>query len=64
MRVERQLAFWLAALAALVVSLAALKEILLPFVAAIVIAYFLTPSPTGSRRTGSAACGRQRSSSA
>ena len=43
MRVERQLAFWLAALAVLVLAIAALKEILLPFVAAIVLAYFLNP---------------------
>jgi len=43
MRVERQLAFWLAALAVLVLVIASLKDILLPFVAAIVIAYFLNP---------------------
>jgi predicted PurR-regulated permease PerM len=43
MRVERQLAFWLAALAALVLAIAVLKEILLPFVTAIVLAYFLNP---------------------
>jgi predicted PurR-regulated permease PerM len=43
MRAERQLAFWLAALAVLVLAIAALKEILLPFVAAIVLAYFLNP---------------------
>jgi predicted PurR-regulated permease PerM len=43
MRIERQLLFWLAALALLVAAIALLKEILLPFVTAIVIAYFLNP---------------------
>jgi predicted PurR-regulated permease PerM len=43
MRIERQLAFWLATLALLVLAIAVLKDILLPFVAAIVLAYFLNP---------------------
>ena len=43
MRVEKQLWFWLTALALLVVAIALLKEILLPFVAAMVLAYFLSP---------------------
>jgi predicted PurR-regulated permease PerM len=43
MRIERQLAFWLAALAVLVLAIAMLKDILLPFISAIVIAYFLNP---------------------
>ena len=43
MRVEKQLWFWLAALVALVLAIALLKDILLPFVTAIVIAYFLNP---------------------
>ncbi len=43
MRAERQLWFWLAALVVLVLLIALLKDILLPFVAAIVIAYFLNP---------------------
>ena len=43
MRVEKQLWFWLTALAVLVGAIALLKDILLPFVAAIVIAYFLSP---------------------
>jgi len=43
MRVEKQLWFWLTALALLVGMIALLKDILLPFVAAIVIAYFLSP---------------------
>jgi predicted PurR-regulated permease PerM len=43
MRVERQLWFWLAALVVLVLAIALLKDILLPFVAGIVGAYFLNP---------------------
>ena len=43
MRIEKQLWFWLAALALVVLAIALLKDILLPFVAAIVIAYFLNP---------------------
>jgi predicted PurR-regulated permease PerM len=43
MRVERQLWFWLAALVILVFAIALLRDILLPFVAAIVVAYFLNP---------------------
>lgn len=43
MRIEKQLWFWLAALVLLVLLIELLKDILLPFVAAIVIAYFLSP---------------------
>ena len=43
MRAERQLWFWLAALAFLVLAVALLSDILLPFVVAIVGAYFLNP---------------------
>lgn len=43
MRVERQLLFWLAALALALLVVAALKDILLPFVTAVVVAYFLNP---------------------
>ena len=43
MRVERQLWFWLAALIVVVLAIALLRDILLPFVAAIVVAYFLNP---------------------
>ena len=43
MRVERQLWFWVAALIVLVFAIALLRDILLPFVAAIVGAYFLNP---------------------
>jgi predicted PurR-regulated permease PerM len=43
MRMERQLWFWLAALLIVVASIALLKDILLPFIAGIVGAYFLNP---------------------
>lgn len=43
MRVERQLWFWVAALIVVVLAIALLRDILLPFVAAIVVAYFLNP---------------------
>lgn len=43
MRVEKQLWFWLTAFALLVVAIALLKGILLPFVVAMVTAYFLNP---------------------
>jgi predicted PurR-regulated permease PerM len=43
MRVGKQLWFWLASLVILVLVIALLKDILLPFVSAIVIAYFLNP---------------------
>ena len=43
MRVEKQLWFWLAALVIVVLAIATLKDILLPFVAGIVGAYFLNP---------------------
>jgi predicted PurR-regulated permease PerM len=43
MRVERQLWFWVAALIVLVFAIALLRDILLPFVTAIVVAYFLNP---------------------
>jgi len=43
MRVERQLWFWAAALVVVVLLIALLRDILLPFVTAIVVAYFLNP---------------------
>ena len=43
MRGERQLLFWLAALALFVAAIALLKNILLPFAVAVVLAYFLNP---------------------
>jgi predicted PurR-regulated permease PerM len=43
MRAERQLLFWIAAFVVLVLAIAMLRDILLPFVAAMVVAYFLNP---------------------
>jgi predicted PurR-regulated permease PerM len=44
MRVERQVLFWLSAAIVLVLLIALLRGIILPFVAGIVIAYFLNPA--------------------
>ena len=52
MRVEKQFWFWLTALALLVGVIALLKDILLPFVAAIVLAYFLSPVVDRLQRIG------------
>jgi predicted PurR-regulated permease PerM len=49
---ERQVAFWLAALVALVLVLWLLSEILLPFVAGLAIAYLLTPLTDRIERAG------------
>ena len=43
MRIERQFLFWLAAFIVLIAALALLKDILLPFVVGITLAYFLNP---------------------
>jgi len=43
MRGERQVLFWMTAAGLLIVTIAILKDILLPFVAGIAIAYFLSP---------------------
>lgn len=43
MRIERHLWFWLAVLALVVLAIALIKDILLPFVVGIVLAYFLNP---------------------
>ncbi|MBI1648910.1 AI-2E family transporter [Hyphomicrobium sulfonivorans] len=43
MRVERQVLFWLAAAIVLILLIALLRGVILPFVAGIVIAYFLNP---------------------
>ena len=43
MRIERHVLFWLSALIAFIFLIALLKEILLPFVAGVVIAYLLNP---------------------
>jgi predicted PurR-regulated permease PerM len=52
MRMEKQLLFWLAALALLVLAIALLENILLPFVSAVVFAYFLNPLVDGLERRG------------
>lgn len=43
MRAERQLLFWVGAFIVLVLAIAMLRDILLPFVTAMVVAYFLNP---------------------
>ena len=43
MRGERQVLFWVTAAALLILTIAVLKDILLPFIAGIAIAYFLSP---------------------
>lgn len=43
MRAERQVLFWVTASLLLIVMIAVLKDILLPFVAGVAIAYFLSP---------------------
>ena len=43
MRINRHVLFWLSAFVALILVLALLKDILLPFVAGMIIAYFLDP---------------------
>src|SRR5262245_2167507 len=43
MRAERQIIFWLTATALLILTIALLKDILLPFVVGVTIAYFLSP---------------------
>ncbi len=50
MRAERQILFWLTAALVLILAIGLLKAILLPFVAGIAIAYFL--SPLADRLTG------------
>lgn len=42
-RAERQVVFWISAALLLILTIAVLKDILLPFVAGIAIAYFLSP---------------------
>lgn len=52
MRIERQVVFWLAALLVLLLLVGLLRDILLPFVAGIVLAYFLNPVADGLERMG------------
>ena len=44
MRVERQVLFWLSAAILLVLVIGLLRQVMLPFVAGIVIAYFMNPA--------------------
>lgn len=60
MRIERQVVFWIAAGIALLMVLSLLKDVLLPFVAGVVIAYSLSPladrlTATGLNRTAASA---------
>jgi predicted PurR-regulated permease PerM len=60
MRIERQLLFWVAAAVVLLGLVSLLREVLLPFVAGTIVAYFLNPvadrlERIGLGRTGAAA---------
>ncbi len=60
MRIERQVVFWIAAGIALLMALSLLKDVLLPFIAGIVIAYSLSPladrmAASGINRTAASA---------
>lgn len=52
MRIERHVLFWVAAGLALLLAVAHLREVLLPFVAGTVIAYFLNPIADALQRAG------------
>ena len=52
MTLQRQVAFWIGALVALIVALWLLSPILLPFIAGIVLAYFLDPLADALERMG------------
>src|SRR6266480_513794 len=52
MNLARPVAFWIAVLAAVVVAVVLLREVLLPFVAGIVLAYLLDPLATRLERLG------------
>lgn len=52
MRTERQVLFWMGAALVLVLLIGLLKDILLPFVAGMVIAYFLNPLAAALERAG------------
>lgn len=51
-RLERQALFWIAMVVGLVLLIGLLREIMLPFIAGIVIAYFLNPLADGLERIG------------
>ncbi len=52
MRIERQVVFWVIAGIGLLLGIALLKEVLLPFVMGMVIAYFLNPVADRMERAG------------
>ncbi len=52
MRIERQVLFWVLATIALLAGIALLKNVLLPFVTGMVIAYFLNPLADRLERAG------------
>ncbi|MGL4974432.1 MAG: AI-2E family transporter, partial [Bosea sp. (in: a-proteobacteria)] len=52
MTLQRQIGFWLASLALLVLALVVLRDVLLPFVAALVLAYLLDPLADRLERLG------------
>jgi len=52
MNLTRPVAFWIAVLAAVVVAVVLLREILLPFVAGMLLAYLLDPLATRLERLG------------
>ncbi|MGD9783046.1 MAG: AI-2E family transporter [Hyphomicrobiaceae bacterium] len=52
MRAERQVLFWMVAALVLLLLIGLLKDILLPFVAGVVIAYFLNPLADALERMG------------
>src|SRR6478752_8694003 len=52
MNLTRPIAFWIAVLAAIVVVVVLLREVLLPFVAGMVLAYLLDPLATRLERLG------------
>ena len=52
MTVQRQIGFWLAALAVAVLLLFVLRDILLPFVAGFALAYLLDPLADRLQRVG------------
>src|SRR5262245_6469854 len=52
MNLTRPIAFWIAVLAAVVVAVVLLREVLLPFVAGMLLAYLLDPLATRLERLG------------
>src|SRR6266478_8700850 len=52
MNLTRPVAFWIAVLAAVIVGVVLLREVLLPFVAGMLLAYLLDPLATRLERLG------------